>query len=482
MAPRKRRSTSPPVESTSDHAAETRHKIADTAEWMKEWGIHLPQPLERVIFWWKHFGVKQGLALFTIVILPVANTQWTAALADHLVDSAGEYYGADIKVGRWSGAWFGVHATAHDVVVTAPGPFARAEVFRAGAVAIDLSVLRRLRSGYWIKSVEIDRPSLYVERTLSGLWNWEAVLGTNAEAARDAAAALRIEHLLLKDLRVEWVERLPANSGGGLIQATTATLHLDDVQLNVERLGASDGETPFSFEGRTADGRVSATGRTSRVGSQPETKVSVHLENVGAAAMGRLSPNARLVPASGSVSGRVELAIAADRIDCQADLVLRNVTYALNPFAPLRPEPRQQVQATLANVTLNGPAAAPCNSKTSPGDYRVVPAVQASVTDVAVKDAPPDVRILAAADVMQMRDGETVADLSDVLQRGAAAALGRVMGGRANSLATHALADQGGQDPARPTTGNPVTRGLKSVGGGIKKLFGGDEKRANKKK
>ena len=487
MASRKRRAAAGRDASVSSHVssdphAELRHEVAESVEWLREWGVHLPEPLERFVFWWKHFGLKQGLALFTVVILPVINSHWTAAVADHLVETAGEYYGAEVTVGHWSGAWFGAHATAHDVVISAPGPFARAEVFRADAVSVDLSVLRRLRSGYWIKSMTVERPSLYIERTLSGLWNWEAVLGSDPGGARERAAATRIERLELKDLRIEWVERLPAASGGGLVQSTTATLHLDDVQVNVERLGATDGETPFSFEGRTADGHVSMTGRTNRALAEPETKISLHLENVGAAAVGRLSPNARLIPASGSVSGRVELAVAGSRVDCHADLVLRNVTYTLNPFAPLRPEPRTRVQERLAGLTVNGPAVAPCASTGSGEHYRVIPAVQASITNAAVRDASPDVRILAAADVQQIRDGETVTDLTDALQRSAAAALGRAIGGSTGELAAHALSDPAVRDTAKPA-GNAVTRGLKNVGGGFKKLFGGgDEKRANKKK
>jgi hypothetical protein len=480
---RKRRASKASVSAPStDPNLETRQRVADAAEWAREWGLHLPQPIERFIFWWKHFGFKQGLALFTVVILPIVNTQWTSTLAGHLVDSAGEYYGVQIDVGGWSGAWLGAHATAHDVVISVPGPFARAEAFRADEVSIDLSLFRRLRSGYWITSVTVDRPSLYLERTLSGTWNWEGVLGSDPGGARARAASTRIEHLALKDLRVEWVERLPANSGGGLVQTATATLHLDDVQVNVSRLGAMDGETPFSFEGRTADGLVSVSGRSFNRPTDPATSISMRLENVGAAALGRLSPNARLIPASGSVTGRVELAVSPDRIDCQADLVLRNVTYVLNPFAPIRPEPRQRVQASLAGLTLNGPAAAPCRGSDSNEQYRLMPAVQASITDAALREASPDVRILAAADVQQMRDGEEVGDLSDALQRSLADAVGHLIGGRAGDLATHALADPRARDAAKPA-GNAVTRGLKNVGGGIKRLFGGgDDKRANKKK
>jgi len=242
-----------------------------------------------------------------------------------------------------------------------------------------------------------------------------------------------------------------------LIQSSTATLYVDDGHLLVDRFGATDGVIPFSFEGRTADGRISLTGSVPGPGAATGLRTTIYLENVGAAAVGRLTPNARLVPASGPVTGRVQLVVQPDAIDCQSDVVLKNVTYVVNAYAPFAYSGTRTLQERLAGFVVNGPAQATCTGKTGDPDYRLANVVQASVTNQAVKHAAPEIKAAAAADVVQSHG--SVKDA-------------------AVSAGVDALASEIGKKVgiAPPVNGaNPVTKGVKKVGSGLKRLFGGDK-------
>jgi len=203
-----------------------RERLEAAVGWVRESGRNF-EWMDRALFWWKHFGWKRGLTVFTLFILPMVNAEWTKRIGEGLIALAAEHYGVEAKVGRWSGAWLGLHANAHDVVVSVRGPFAKKDLLRAATVSVDFSLLSRLRFGHWIKSVEIERPSIQVERALSGRWNWENVAGgtettgalkvsqqmTTSDTS-GAASPILIERLEMTDLRIEWMEHLPGNSGG----------------------------------------------------------------------------------------------------------------------------------------------------------------------------------------------------------------------------------------------------------------------------
>ena len=80
-------------------------------------------------------------------------------------------------------------------------------------------------------------------------------------------------------------------------------------------------------------------------------RLKVYLENVGAAAMGRMIGAATFVPIAGYVSGDVEF-LLRDRsiIDCRTTLQMRDVKFTVNDEAGLAPYLPRAHDVQLAGV------------------------------------------------------------------------------------------------------------------------------------
>lgn len=96
------------------------------------------------------------------------------------------------------------------------------------------------------------------------------------------------------------------------------------------------GATRYTLEGRTSDGRISASGAGnffhwaqpappalvqadfsgSEIAWSPLFTSSLYLENVSAAALGRMIHPLTLVPVSGTLTGRIKLALSEQSVDC----------------------------------------------------------------------------------------------------------------------------------------------------------------------
>ena len=255
-----------------------RERLETTAGAAKEVGVPL-DALERVLFWWKHLGLRSAIYFFVVVLLPVLNAECRQQAAEHVVTAFAEYHDIDLEVGDWSGSFFGWGATAKDVAIKVRGPFAKAEFVTAEQIRIQLSVWRWLRWNaarwpwHWrlsdiVKEVDVERPQIYAERTLAGVWNFDELFESDpSEPVHESpgTASIPVPHLELRNLRIQWVEQMPSNSGGGLLRATTSTIYLEDVyarfdNLNIERDGRLVPVT-FVIDGRAADGKFSLKGR-----------------------------------------------------------------------------------------------------------------------------------------------------------------------------------------------------------------------------
>jgi hypothetical protein len=474
-----------------------------------EWG-------ERYLFWWKYLGFRKALAVFVVFVLPVINAEWTRRLADTVVQSAAEYYGVEVEVGDWDGALLGAHATAKQVVVKVSGTFAKPEIFKADAITVDLSVWRRLRTGHWIKSITVERPELYFERTLAGRWNFAEFVGTGTDASpgakanapgfqranlqahaapREGTLPLAADVIDLKDVRIQWVENLPGNSGGGIIHSSVATIYVDGARVKIDNVGIDNRPIGFQIEGRSADGRFSLDGETLlRAAGGRATKATIYVENVGLAAFGRIAPQALLVPLDGTMTGNIELAMDETHVDCRANVELRNVRLAANRTGVLAPASADALDRDASAFRANRRVLAACEGDPRNEGFRVAHAVQFAVTREAVADGPPTLRQAALVDDQRAKGTlatAAVETLRNDLARRAGVSLGRVFGPQAaaaieQSLTAPTNGAVAGVQPHDTTSahpeGNAVTRGVKGMGSGIKRLFGGGKKHPPKKK
>ncbi len=112
-----------------------------------------------------------------------------------------------------------------------------------------------------------------------------------------------------------------------------------------------------------------------------------------------------------------------------------------------------------------GPSAPPV----VPAGGRVAERLQTAVTASALHDAPPLVRGAASFDHATVVEGQVLTP--EQITADVAAQLGQAIGGARGATVAKALTTRD------DSGGNAVTRGVRSVGRGIRRLFGGGDKK-----
>jgi hypothetical protein len=477
-------------------AKSVRSGLYAVLDWLKHAGVSL-DPIERALDYWRDLGVMRGLAILILVMTPLVKYVWLPWMASRVVTTVAEVYGLDVEVESWSGALWDLKATGEGVALKARGRHQREELFKSHSVTVDLSFWRWIGRYGWVTSVTFNEPTLYLERSLSKRWNWEDL----ASVEPSSSLSLHIETLRFDDLHVEWIEHLPAASGGGLVQSTKATLKIgadvlvQDVALPFDSRKAA---TRFTFNGSTADGVLSVSGaanffhraareadeRFQKVGTQkgatdawaPLVEANVYLENVGTGAIGQILSRRTLMPVTGSMSGNIEFVLTERDLTCKTDLELKNVGYAANPESPLlRGRASALTAAGLADFRANGKVKVGCEGNRAREDYRPLGALQAAVTRAALTNAPPVVQQAALIDERQaagLAGDAELQSLTEQFARQAGQALAGQLGSEVGAALAGSMAHDGG---AQAADGNAVSRGVKGIGRGIKGLFTRDK-------
>lgn len=424
--------------------------------------------LQRSFFGWlldylrfKSF-VERGRAWAILAFLGLAFAGLRAVVvpmaASRALNVIAEGYDIEMEVGDWNAGLVDFSASAEDVVIRVPKrTWAQAELLEIDELELDLSLWSGLRGKGWINEVTIREPKLYLERLPSGLWNWHELgsLGSASQTStrsksdngrgRDSSAenmlyaadrsssrsnslaelegsAFNLSRVRIEDMTLEWVENLPANSGGGLIQNLRASLFFDDMEISAQDLmGLLDPRpqpTRVSIDARTADGKISMSGNanffswgqappseaksgsaTTRHVWSPTLEIRMYLENVGAGAFSRLSPEVAIYPARGTMSGEVNLALNHFDFQCAANVEVRDVTFAVNRSSPLLARRGDQVEREVSQLRpVNGQYQFDCGGLGTAADFRPVHAFQSRVVRESLRDAPKLVQAAAVAD------------------------------------------------------------------------------------
>ncbi|MGD9903381.1 MAG: hypothetical protein AB7U83_07910 [Vicinamibacterales bacterium] len=514
----------PPHAGGSPHAGGPPARLERVMVDLQDAGL-APSELERVFSWWKRFGGRRAAVLALAVALPLLRYEYVPYVLSRTVETTAEAYGLDLTVGEWSGSLADIKVVGKDVAITTRGPFQERRLFHADAIEFDWSLARAVANGWdrvkgcWtaillqpctlpdeaFHRVSIDGATLHLERTLAGAWNTDAAFDVQTvdELAR-LVHGMRVPEIDAREVTVAWVEHLPGDSGGGLLERRTSKLEFAHVVVGIENLqlpiDARDNPTRFSFDGETADGQVSVAGvlnvaRWNRDAWTPSYDLTFQLANFGAASMARFAaPDATLVPKTGTVDGTVRLASdGRERTVCRIDLALRDVTYAPNPRSPYSRTGGKAFDEQVAPVRINAVVAEDClqplrppgprtlppgdvppPARPTPVNGRIAESLQTVVTASALQDAPPLVRGAASFDQATVVEGRTLTP--DQIAADVATHLGQSLAGDRGAAVAKALtADDG-------SGGNALTRGARSVGRGLRRLFGGgDSKPAQKR-
>jgi hypothetical protein len=472
--------------------------------------LHLsPSWVERALSWWTRFGGRRAAVLTLAVTLPLVRYEYLPYVLSTTVETLAEGYGLDLHVGEWDTSFADIKLVARDVTISARGPYREARLFRAHAVEFDWSLWRAIAGGgarirdCWTSVVgrpcavpedvfhriTIDGATLHLERSLAGAWNAEdAVHVESLERLTDRVARWRIPVIEGRDVSVSWVEHLPGDSGGGLVEERTSSMDFTKVIIGVSNLQVPIDDrangTRVTFDGQTADGQVSIAGtmnlsRWSAGAWAPSYDLTFRLVNVGAATFGRFAaPDATLVPRAGRVDGEIVMARTGATIDkCLINVRLRDVQYAPNPRSPFSKAGGEAFESQVQQVRVSDVVARDCSViGDDQRDARVSQTLQTLVTTGALETAPPVVRGAAGYDQAAVVDGRvpTPAELRTQVTRQLTMDLGQAIGGEKGAAVMQALTtpSAGGSATGSPG-GNVVTRGAKSIGRGIKRLFGG---------
>ena len=403
----------------------------------------------------------------------------------------------------WETSLTDIKIIGRDVEITTGGPYREKRLFRAHAVEFDWSLMRAVSNGLarvqgcWtaiigrpclvpdevFHRITIDGATLHMERALSGAWNTEDAFRVETlDALLTAVGRWRIPTLEGEDVSLSWVEHLPGESGGGLVEQRYSSLDFSKVTIGVANLQLPIDDRPnptrVTFDGQTADGTVSVAGQANiarwEAGTwSPSYDLTFRLVNVGAATVARFSaPDASVVPKGGAVDGQIRVARDGTRTTvCQIDVTLRDVTYAANPRSPYARAGGQSLDDQLRPVRINQIVSRDCSVVgAAPDQRRVSETFQTMVTSGALANAPPLVKGAAGFDETTVVQGR--APTADEITAQVSTDLGMALAGTRGAAVANALTSRDASG------GNAVSRGAKSVGRGIKHLFGGGKKPA----
>ncbi len=155
-------------------------------------------------------------------------------------------------------------------------------------------------------------------------------------------------------------------------------------------------------------------------------------------------------------------------------VTLRNVTYGANPRSPFARTAGPALERELAPVRISDSLAIDCAGGPGPRpEQRASQRLQTLVTSGALKSASPLVQGAAGFDEASVTSGRTAT--ADEITAALTQKFGLKVAGESGAAVAKALTSD------TTSGGNPVTRGARSVGRGIKRLFGGGSNPSPKK-
>jgi hypothetical protein len=485
--------------------------------WMEGAGISL-HIVGFALVWWRKLGTLWTIAVLVAATAPAGGCAVLSYSTTHSIPDWIGDFGVRFDARDWSVHPFSLSAEAHDVTLRrdehSEPVFTATSVEFSGSLGTLVSGLFS-RGGVYNK-ILIHHGELRLEQSLTGDWNWHEFLEAVPTAQRrDALEGLyEIRELRVDGLKIIYTEHVPGNSGGGVIQTAQATIYIDDVNGSVTDFARAetlkDRPTGFKVKARTADGVIELQGKAALFQSHdtssravvrtslpapggnvpvsfdgPAFELRLYLENIGVGAFARMVPTTTIMPVKGTMRGNIEVVRSpGDAVICRSAIAFQDVEFAANPALVPAREQFDRIQQQLIGFRVSGPYD-PCIGTPRPAnapDRRSGSGsgLLASLNVQATKNAPIGVRAVAAYDQQHLAGNLTsavLADLNDQVGAMMAREVSRLLGPKSGQAMQQAFTAHG-VSPDSPESspssgGNAVTSGVKSVGRGLKRLFGG---------
>jgi hypothetical protein len=464
-----------------------RDRLEAVHGWMESVGVS-SNALDFLLAWWRKLGTAGAIAVVLAVVLPAGGYASLAYSTSRSIPGWIGDFGVRFEAEDWDIQVLSLKSVARSVTLRRDE---RSEpVLTAAEIEFDgslWSVLSTLWGGGRYNEITVRHAEVLVERSLTGDYNWADFLGAVPEARRLAAVtgAYRINGLYFENVRLVFLEHVPGGSGGGVVRSAQSRVIFDGVNGNVLNLrppaGPDDRPTQFFARARLADGVIEIKGdagvlpariargglavRAASVAASPETAggqvrtvsgaddevggyaMRVYLENLSMGAFGEMVGSTQILPSRGTVGGSVELARVRADVLCKSDLTMRDVAFEANARVVASDARYAEMNRTLASYSKASGRFDICGEEATDVTREAAPhqgtmsAVLATFNAQATDTAPPSIRTIAARDQQQFA------------------------GVVANALLDDFLRDT--------QSGGGVTGGLRSVGRGIRRLFGG---------
>lgn len=469
----------------------------------------------------RKFGITGTLLIILLVGFPLGEYSLLRSAVYSAVPKTIAGFGLEFEAEEWSLSLLKLRATARNVQLRAPSDekpvFTASEVELQGGIGTLLRSLPDMVTFHFFgwhqpfNHIVVRHGELHLERSLTGNLNWNDFLESVPESLRkDAVTGVyQIQSVRFEDFRVSYIENLPGGSGEGVIKTAQAQVKVDEIRgtftdlLQPARTG--DQPTSFKVQGRSADGVFEITGKAaffpskSQPSREPESEpdirkvsfagkserksgypfeMSVYLENIAAGALGRMVPTKTIVPAEGLIGGTVKVVRVSDEARCEGDFIVKDVRFAPNPLVLTDPSAVEAARKSLANdPPYSGPAGL-CSEESDPDPIAVPPSAgprrtpppfsstMTRLTQVGTSNSAPQIKALVAYDQQTLRGEATQLTFKELSQ---------ALGEQAAERVAKSLGEKAGVS-VPPGSGNALSKGVKGVGGGIKKLFGKGKK------
>lgn len=514
-----KRTKKPP---SPDATPSVHERLSGAKDVLEVGGIEFPG-VGTLFMVWKKLGIK-GL-LFVILFVGFPTGEYSAlryAVYSGLPRTVGGF-GLTFAAEEWTLSPLQLRATARNVRVSEPSSgrpvLTAAEIeFQGSAWTMlrglpDMLTFHVFGGTQPFNEVIVRHGELHLERSLTGRLNWsdfvEAVPAARFDEALDGV--YRVRELKLEDFRVSYVEHLPGGSGDGIIRTAQAQVKLDEVNGTLSDLTPPDSAgarpTRFTLKGRSASGLFEVAGSAALF--QPEGgaresesderlvsmsgrstaaaypfEISVYLENIAAAAYGQMVPVSTIIPVNGVINGRTTIVYESATPQCKGSFAMTDVRFAPNPAVVTRPSDVEVIRRLVSNVVYSGPFE-PCTAPmVGQGDDRPGrPAAEAltRLTVQATASASPGVKAIVERD-RRIMGGEPVdttlaAFTASLAQQMGMRLVSSVAGARGEAVAQSLASSGSSTNSGNKGGGNAVVGGVKAVGSGIKRLFGGGSRR-----
>lgn len=386
-------------------------------------------------------------------------------VASRAVDDWAERYGIQLAVEDWKADLFDLSATARNAMIRIPGPrYGSDEFVKADRIVVDLSLFGGLFDKQWVQEVRLEEPEIYLERQLSGHWNWQDLIrtpptpkasdvsrasfraqreqdsrkdgnGSAEDADSGGSTTFSLPSLSIEEMGLQWVENLPGGSRGGLIQELKTNLFIDDISIDLSDLvgpvdpGPERGST-MNLHARTGGGVISFTGEANffywkvsqeqadEVEWMPTVKGKIYLENISSNALARLIPDAPIMPEEGTMTGTIEFEVIEKEVTCFASLELRNVTFVANQASRFIEGNASEIDRQLSGLRENGHHQFSCGGRLGEGTYRPFQAFQTNVIRQGVRKADSTtVRALASIEHDRYSEDPVDSELDSEINR-----------------------------------------------------------------